>query len=231
MPILTTNEYETISGSTLTSSETSRFSTMLGIATAQMENALGWPLDPTSWDDTFTEAGKAPTETCCFTEEPATLDQADTVVGALRVFDLRRLVKVVPIDPCTVLNKVKLVRNEVTYKTFAEDDYRLQLENSITPFGKYLFFRSDHCLSQALDSSPYFQLAIDADWEFATLPQELLLVLTRYLAWEFDTGRDLKSESVQGHSYTKNSMTPFEENKAILSRYAGPHGILGRLPV
>jgi hypothetical protein len=76
-------------------------------------------------------------------------------------------------------------------------------------------------------------LAVDATWvwESGEIPNDLLDVWTEMVTYYSDKNRDLKSQTLGSHSYTrfdKESPQESAENKAILEKYVGSHGSINQ---
>ena len=229
--------YQTITGLTVASSDQARVTAQINRSRRTLESLLGYSLtDPQV--NLYNELGKTTTECACPIVDTEELEDPDPVVGAYRLYDYDIRDEYFHVDPFRNLHKVKLVYirqgsapNGITVKTFDADE---TIEHQgRDPWSKYIqeytsYFRW-HCLH-----SHYLQLAVDADWEFETVPDDLLDLWAEMVTYESDCNRDIKSESILTHSYSKLDRGAPEgrtEYSSLLSRYAGPHGTLSRTPV
>ena len=79
---------------------------------------------------------------------------------------------------------------------------------------------------------------MDADWvdftdDESDIPDDLLYLWCDMINYWADPDRDIKSESVDGHSWSRGDIRAPEElieNKLILDKYAGPYGSIIRIP-
>lgn len=202
-------------------------------ARAELETMLGYTLCPDKvQENLYNELGKTQNECACpnviDTEE---LDDPDDVEGGYRLFNYNPNDQYFHIDPFATIYKVKLVYvrhgegdQGITLKTFDNDEVRVHLGRD--GWSKYLEHCRD-CLCLC-DCSGCVQLAVDADWQWTDcLPLDLLYVWADMVTYNVDCKKDVKSESIQGHSYTKfDRILPqnLAQNFAIIQRYAGPHG-------
>lgn len=233
--------FNTLTGVTLSLTDQSRFTTIEDVATKELERLLGYPLDPTDWANLYNETGKTQTDFIC-PDADNTLDSPDVVVGKYRLFDYHPSDRYLSIDPATAIHKVKLVREDITYKTFdvsngeETDDISIKwkmvsvtgtTESKIT---QYLDL--ENCLSLTGWRNPcwyspkWVQLAVDADWAFTTLPRDLEIILAKMIADNFqEFGRDdLQSETRGSHSYTRREPQTVMDKYPALKEYAGPNG-------
>lgn len=200
-----------------------------------LENMLGFSLlKSKASENQYEEKGKATTD-CIFQGlltdiDDLTLAAPDGVVGAYRLFPYNRADHYFSVDPYVTLHAVKLVfikmgdePNGITHKTFDDGKVRVHKEGVIS---KYIE-RCKECLcSCACDNC--VQIAVDADWlNESCLPEDLLYIWADMVTYYTDCKRDIKSETLGTHSYTKEtSVSPEEDslNIAIIKKYAGPNG-------
>lgn len=236
-----------LTGLTLSSSQSARLSSVAELAGEALEELLGWPLDPTSWENQYIEIGKSKDEWGCFSTDTSNLDPPDEVVGKTRLYKWNPHDQYLHIDPAKTIHALKIVRNGVTYKTFKTSEYSLKMENGLPPFGKYiqighefrawlgyfwpqpfLFFPYD----QRRHDAHYLQVAVDADWSFDDLPTKLQKVQADLIYYELDMRRDFKSETMLSHSYSRNPHPdPTTVHAATLAKYLGPNGTAQRAGV
>lgn len=205
-----------------------------------LESMLGFTLDPEKINENFyNEEGKTATECSCPNVSTENLLDPDELVTAYRLFPYNPHDKYFHIDPFTQVHQVKLVWNNVTVKTFDEEEYRANFANG---WGKYLENCQGHrlCVCACTDC---VQLAVDADWMFVCdssvgdssvgcIYDEILYIWADMISFYADCKKDVKSESIGSHSYTKYDKIAIEDmpsNIAILKKYAGPNGTLSKL--
>lgn len=230
--------FTNLTGISLSSSQAARFSTVVELTDDALQEVLGWPLDPDDWDNQYLEIGKTKDEWDCFSGDTSDLLPADDIIGLTRLYTWNPVEPYIFIDPATVIHAVKIVRNGITYKTFKPTDYNLQLQNGPTTFGRYINVR-DELHRRLLFNWPLpllvfehsreadlVQVAIDADWGFDDLPTQLQKVQADMIYYELNVNkRDLKSESMLSHSYSKNAHPdPLVTHADIITKYVGPHG-------
>lgn len=235
-----------LTGITPSSSQSARFDSVAELSGEALEELLGWPLDPTDWGNQYLEIGKAKDEWwSCPDVDTSDLDAPDAVVGATRLYDWNVNDLNLHIDPATKINALKIVRDGITYKTFDIGRYSLVMDNGQVPFGRYIrlhdglpgwmlaLWPRPNLFFGASRASAYVQVAIDADWAFAadsddnsTLPTKLQKTWADLIYYELDVQkRDLKSESMLSHSYTRNPHAdPTVANAATIAKYVGPKG-------
>lgn len=235
-----------LTGITPSASQSTRFDSVAQLSGEALEELLGWPLDPTSWGNQYLEIGKVKDEWwSCPDVDISDLDPPDAVIGATRLYDWNVNDTYLHIDPATAIHAVKIVRDGITYRTFDTARYSLNLENGTTPYGRYIQLHNElRMWMLALWPRPYLfygdtqasanvQVAIDADWAFAddddensTLPTKLQKTWADLVYYELDVNkRDLKSETMLSHSYSRNAHAdPTVANAATIAKYVGPHG-------
>lgn len=230
---MTVEEYQNLTGLTVSASRTPLIYAQIQRAQAILENMLGYSLDPDMVDlNEYEEEGQLD-DTCpcsCNTTDPD-LAAPDDVVFAYRLFPYNAKDKYLMIDPCSSVHAVKLVKNGVTYRTLDEDDYRLNSRRGVTKSLE----QCDRWCSCKLECD-CVQLAVDADWlwEADSLPLDLQTIWADMVTYYADLKKDIKSETLATHSYTKYDRAKpetLEENMAVIQRYAGPNGTAGRMPV
>lgn len=231
------SEYESLTGITVPAGQVPAVTAALNRVQAILETMLGFTLDPSQRNtNLYKELGKTQTECFCPSVDTENLQPADAVVNGYRLFDYNELDQYLWVDPFKTLNKVKLVYirqgagdQGITLKTFDDDEIRVhQTQGTLK---KYL----ERCLDCfcTCDCQNCVQLAIDADWEFETLPTDLQYVFTDMVTWYSNGKRDIKSETIDTHSYTKfDRRVPELEphNLTVIQKYAGPHGTTATIP-
>lgn len=233
--------YQSLAGITVASADTARVTAQINRTKAMLETMLGFPLCSNNVQlNLYNELGKTRSECSRPDVDTAELDAADEVNGNYRLFDYDENDKYFHIDPFSTVYKVKLAfigqgsgDQGVTLKTFEDDELRIHVGRE--GWSKYIehcvdFFCSYSCRNQV-------QLAIDADWLWPTakgIPYDLQYVWAEMITHYSDPKRNIRSESVTTHSYSKfNNIPPEMEptNVAIIRRYAGPHGSLNTASV
>ena len=227
---MTLDQYQTLTGITVPASQVAVVTAQLNRVQAILETMLGYTLDP---DDVLTnlysELGISPNECSCSSVDVDNLNPADPVEYAYRLYRYNHKDKYLFVDPFTAINKVKLVKDGVTIKVLDDDEYRVQYGKD--GIAKYIEV-CDDCFC-VCDCKDCIQLAVDADWVWETVPDDLLYVWADMITYYADCKQDIKSESIGAHSYTKFDNTPPETtpaNYAVLQRYAGPYGSVIKTP-
>lgn len=216
--------YESLTGLTVTSARTALVTATIGKTQKILEGLLGFSLDDRD-NNEYTESGKTAQECPCPTNE-GTLQDPDAVVYAYRLYPYNHLDKYLEIDPATAIHAVKLVKDDVAYKTLETTEYRVDWDRGIAKYIQQL-----KCWWTCNVKCEGVQLAVDATWEFATIPDDLNYVWADMITFYSDETRDLRSETLGTHSYTRFSNTPPERTNdamAVIERYAGPHGSVRR---
>lgn len=225
-------QYIALTGTTV--SDTARVTAEILRARRKLESLLGYTLDPTLRNtNNYNELGKASSDFSCSIANDATLLPPDPVVTAYRLYNYNPKDPFLHVDPFTDVNKVKLVYirqgaspNGITVKTFEyvrEYQGRTAWSKYLSEFDDYYSYRSCH--------DHNLQLAVDAVWQFETIPDELLDVWADMTTYYSDDRSNVKSESILTHSYTKFDTDKPEtrsENMQVLTKYAGPHGTLAK---
>lgn len=233
--------YQTLTGITVSSSQTAFVTAQIARTRAMLETMLGFTLDPSKVNtNLYNELGKTANECACPSVDTVDLQDPDAVVTAYRLYRYNSLDQYFHTDPFTKLNKVKLVYikpgatpNGVTFKTFDNDEIRSQFGRK--NFAKYI----EHCIDClcTCDCDDCVQLAVDADWvwpDSGDIPLDLQYVWTDMVTWYSNSKKDIKSESIDTHSYTKFDRVAPElepQNLAVIKKYAGPYGSVAVMPL
>lgn len=205
-----------------------------------LEIMLGFTLNSNNVQtNNYIELGKAINECSCPNVDTQSLLPADEIVGAYRIYNYNKKDKFYHIDPAANIYTVKLIcmkqsegdpePSGVTMKTFDINAIRLHTNNH--GFINYIE-RCTNCLCEC----DCVQLAVDADWlwEDDDMPLDLKYLWVDMINFYSDTKNNIKSESIDSHSYTKgDTKAPETEahNIAILKKYAGPKGSVTVQPV
>jgi hypothetical protein len=238
---MTLGEYETITGTTVPAGDVDRVTAQIARTQRILETMLGYTLDSTLVDENqYDEIGKTATDCPCPDVDIEDLDPADAVVGSYRLYSYNRHDSFLAIDPATAIYAVKLVKDGITFKTLDTDEYRANLKHG---FIKYLQ-RCEECNWCTCTTECYcVQLAVDGTWlwgEDDTIPSDLLDVWASFVTYYSDAKKDIQSERLGSHSYSKfydnskNQPMPLgkpeidQYNLSVLTKYAGPLGSLHR---
>ncbi|MFA9228862.1 MAG: hypothetical protein ACEQR7_10630 [Agathobacter rectalis] len=223
--------YEDQTGICITEPEQKRMLAQMKRSKRVLESLLGYPLSGEAvTTNNYTELGKTESECPCLDFNSDTLLPADDVVGAYRLFPYNKKDIFLHIDPASVIHKVKLVKDNVTFKTFDADFYRIQSKYGFISFIQ----RCDLWLKCIYNDCDCVQLAVDADWLWESdtdIPQELLDIWMDMTAYYSDDKSNVKSETLGTHSYSKfENVKPEEkeENINILRKYVGGNGTLNQ---
>lgn len=238
------SKYQELTGIAVASSDSGRITAQIARVQSMLETLLGFTLDPDSVaTNLYNELGKTQSECSCPNVVTETLDDPDAVEGAYRMFKYNNLDRYFHVDPFSTLYKVKLVYvrpgdsstnpQGVTIKTFTADEIRVDMGRDA--WAKYIE-HCQHCLC-ICTCEDCVQLAVDADWlwpDATTIPNDLLYVWADMVDYYADPKKDIKSESITTHSYTKANTTAPElepHNLSVIKKYAGPHGSATVMPV
>ena len=226
---MTISDYELITGLLVPTSREALVTAQIGRTRRILESMLGFTLlDADINDNQYVESGKSSTECPC-PSTTLTLTAADAVVTAYRLYPYYKNDKFLMIDPASAINSVKLVYDDVTYKTLETDEFR---PHSQSGFIKYLEQVECWCSCTNCDCK-FVQLAVDAVWLWtdATLPDGLKDVWADMVTYYSNQKKDIKSETLGSHSYTKFDGKPPElqgDNFAVILKYSGPLGTVRR---
>jgi hypothetical protein len=215
-------EYQELSGINVASKDVDRVTATISKTQKILEGMLGYSLDTRDTNE-YDEIGKTITECPCDINLD-NLSAPDSVEFAYRLFTYREDDKYLSIDPATVIYAVKLVKDGVTVKTLDSDDYRAHFKNGLI---KFIERRKLWCDVEC----EFVQLAVDAEWAFEEVPDDLLYIWSDMITYYSDLNKDIKSQVLGTHSYTKFDNREPEnksENLSIIKKYAGPNGSLNR---
>ncbi len=228
---MTLEQYTELTGITVSTSQEAVVTAQIARTERILESLLGYTLESADrLTNLYIETGQTSLDCSCSNIEAEDLKPPDAVMYAYRLFSYNYKDKYLFVDSFTSLNKVKLVKDDITYKTFDEDDIRTDWgRDGIAKFIELC----EGCGCDTDCTRDCLQLAVDADWCFATIPDDLLQVWADMVTFYSSSNYNIKSQTVLGHSYTLASQTtPQDEsyNNAILLKYAGPYGTLARIP-
>lgn len=237
---MTIEEYQKLTGIIISTSRQAVVKAHIKRTQTILESMLGFTLDKhLATENRYKELGKSPTDFILPTDDSVLLSPDEPVI-AYRLFKYNEHDKFFSIDPALAVYAVKLVYvrggetpNGITLKTFDLDEYRVHVgaQNIRKFIEKVANCWQTSCLC---DNQENVQLAVDADWLFADcLPSELNYLWADMVTYYSNQKKDLKSETLGSHSYTRATVERPEslpESLAILKKYAGPYGSLTRTP-
>lgn len=223
-------EFEALTGFPVTTENADRFEILSDAAVSELEQLLGWPLNPETWDNQYIEIGKSRNEWSCPSADSDDLDDPDEVEGKYRLFTAHVGDTYLAIDPAEEIHAVKVVQNGVTCKHYEDDEFKPKIINGAVQTVKYIELGKPFgvCGCDVVDD--LLHIAVDADWAYSEgIPFDLKKVLAAIILEGMDVKRDVKSESVISHSYTKFDRSDYRKTyQTTLQRYAGPNGIVKR---
>lgn len=228
-------KYEKLTGIIIPEDKRAYYEAQIKRVQTKLETLLGYTLEP---QHIYIELGKAQQECICpDIPQSAKLLPADPVRGIIKVFPYNYKDKYLHIDPFKDVYKVKLVKVDenhqfVTVKTF-EHFNKQYMQQGI---GNHIE-KCQTCFCDC-ECKDCVQLAVDADWidfteEDDDIPDDLWYLWCDMIDYYADPDRDIKSESVDGHSWSRGDIkAPWEREdvKLLLKRYAGPFGAITRMP-
>lgn len=227
-------KYEQLTGITILDNKKAYYEAQIKRVQAKLETLLGYTLEP---QNLYIELGKTQRECVCpDVPQTSSLLPPDATRGILKVFPYNWKDKFLHVDPFKEVYNVKLGkvlenRQIVTYKTF--ENFTPQYMQS--GIGNHIE-RCETCFCDC-DCKDCVQLIVDADWldfnDEEELPADLLYLWCDMIDFYADQTRNIKSESVDGHSWSKGDIVAPEEDKIallLLQRYAGPFGSVTRMP-
>lgn len=224
--------YQKLTGVTVPESQQTAIKAQINRTRSILEDMLGFTLCADEVNkNLYNEEGKTALECACPDVDTEDLQDPDEVEYAYRLYSYNDKDRFFHVDPFTELYKVKLVHDGVTVKTFDADETRVNYGR----FGlaKYIeACRDCLCFELACGCTDCVQLAVDAKWLWEDcLPKDLKFVWAEMVTYYNDCKKDVKSETVGSHSYTKFDRR-FPENEpanlSIIKRYAGPYGSVTR---
>ena len=226
-------KYEQLTGKIIPVSQRPYYEAQIKRVQTKLETLLGYTLEPS---ELYTELGKTQAECVC-PDVPKTLLPPDPVRGIVKVFPYNYKDKFLHLDPFLDVYAVKLVkvmdnRQFVTYKTFETFTKQYMTQG----IGNHIE-KCETCFCDC-DCKDCVQLAVDANWvdfteEDSDIPDDLLYLWCDMIDYYADPDKDIKSESVDGHSWSKGDIKAPEDYdmaKLLLRRYAGPYGSVTRIP-
>jgi hypothetical protein len=233
-------KYQELTGNTVKSSQEGKVKANIRRTQAQLEAMLGFSLKP---KNLYTEKGKVQFEGYLPVEDLTVLLPPDVEEGVYKLFPYNETDKYLHVDPFTNVYKVKLVMpvRDGEFITVTDLD-NVVAEYGRDGIGKYIerhyewftwaWYRTWR-VRWASSSDAGLMVAVEADW-VKCYPDDIMYLWADMVDHYTDGNRNLKSESVDGHSWSKADTTAPETSQAsklLLSRYAGPYGSVLRNPV
>lgn len=223
-------KYEELTGLTVAPSQEALVKANIRRTKAMLETLLGFTLSP---KNLYNELGKAQRECACPDIDTSSLLPADEEQGIVKLFPYNSRDQYLHVDPFKNVYSAKLVYvttdgDYVTVKTFEN----VKPQYGRDGIGNYV----EKCISCNLcecDCDDCLQLAVDAEW-IDCLPDDLMYLWADMVTHEIDCNKNIKSESVTGHSWSKadtRSPEQLPHNILLLKRYAGPYGSVAVNPV
>lgn len=236
------NKYTLLTGITISESEKISVEAQIKRTRRALETMLGFTLSKSETNTNFyNEVGKSKLDCFCPNVSTSNLLPPDEIVNSYRLYSYHKEDRYFFIDPFTSVNKVKLVfirpgepeESGITIKTFADDEIRTQMGRD--GIAKYLQHCQNYFCYCDNVCDDCVQLAVDAEWMTQDcVPEDLLYVWADMVTYQMDCKKDIKSESIAGHSYSKfDRVLPETEpqNLAVIRRYAGPYGTASVMPL
>ena len=225
-------KYEELTGKTVPMSKRAFYNALIKRTQSKLEILLGYSFEPLVL---YEELGKTQMECICpDIPQSSELLPPDEVKGIIKVFPYNDKDRFLHIDPFKDVYSVKLVRvtenrKFITYKVF--ENVTEQMGGN--GLGGYIE-KCPTCGCEC-DCKNCVQLAVDASWmKTADIPEDLLYLWCDMIDFYSDEHRDIKSESVDGHSWSRGDVKAPEEDKIsvlLLQKYAGPFGSVTKVPV
>lgn len=222
-------KYEKLTGQIVEDSQKALVTAQIKRSRVLLESRLGYPLTRNrSLINYYNELGIGQTR-CCYPDF-GNLNDPDSVQGAYRLFPYNSENHYFKIDPFVRVYAVKLVfikmgdePNGVTVQKYDGEEIRLQFKNGIATNIEIC----KDCLCY-FDCRNCVQLAVDADWLWQDcLPDDLMYLWVDMVTYESDGKKNIKSETLATHSYTKfdrNNPCDSSEGISIIKKYAGVNG-------
>lgn len=218
------DKYQELTGITVPDSQAAAIEAQIKRVRNTLEGLLGWPLTKSKVSiNHYEEFGKSVDE-CDFN---GPYNEPDSVVNAYRLFNFNKHDQFLKVDPFTIIHAAKLVflrpgegPNGITLQTL--DNIRVHVSRGVK---KYIE-RCEDCFCR-FDCEDCVQLAVDADWLYEDcLPEDLLYAWADAVTYENDCKKDIRSETLGTHSYTKfDRENPWVTNAGVIKKYAGANGL------
>jgi hypothetical protein len=234
------DKYKELTGITVAPSNEAKVNATIRRTKAQLEAMLGFTLKP---KNLYTEKGKVQFEGYLPNEDLAVLLPPSEQEGIYKLFPYNETDKFFHVDPYENMYSVKLVLplNDGEFITVTELD-NVARRYGRDGIGKYIekhnewftwAWYSTWRVRFTSSSNAGLMLAVEADW-LSCFPDDILYLWADMITHYSDANMNLKSESVDGHSWSKASTDAPESlpaSKELLTKYAGPNGSVVRNPV
>ncbi len=244
------DKYTELTGTTVLTADEARYNATIRRANALLESALGYSLAPNKNIDKE-ELGKVQFQGAYpyYPIDRSTLLAADDVEDTYRLFPYNDKDIYIKTDPARNVYHVKLVQainddefitiwdlNDFTSKNTRKFSKFIQKETAWFNWEWYSW------LVEQVGNGNGLLVAVDAEWlDCTNMPSDLSYLwadmVTYYSSDSISVTGNIKSESVNGHSYSFSSagggkgvdLSPeqSETGLKILSQYAGPNGTAG----
>lgn len=245
---MTIAEYQTLTGTTVSTADTARVTAAIRKSEAKLENLLGYPL---SKQKDWTEKGKVQYDGLVpFPSLPvgddviSNLTAADDQTGDIQLFGFDELDKHIRINPAKEIYRAKIVLpiNEDEFITIADLQNGLPYLNSaglviaITKYNNWFTWSWWNSLLWGEKSN--LQLAVDAEYvdvcdinKHKDLAYLLADMVTYYSDPSYSVLGNITQEAIDSHSFSRSSLGTDPDSaapegrgssKMIIARYAGP---------
>lgn len=234
--------YEKLTGTTVADADKTRVNAVIRRTNGTLESALGYSLSPSKNIDKE-ELGIVQFQGAYpyFPFNTSTLLPADEQEGDYRLFDYYDDDLYIKTDPARNIYSVKLVKvmNDDEFVTIY--DLKDFTSKNSRKFGKFIQRETGwfnwhwyFWLVEQVGNGNGLMVAVDADWLTCNnMPDDLAFLwadmVTYYSSEDISVTGNLKSESVNGHSYSYDkAVAPesLESSIKTLTQYAGPNGSL-----
>lgn len=240
------DKYQELTGNTVAEADKGRVNAAIRKTQAKLETALGYSLSSKNIDKE--ELGKLQFQGGYpyYPVNEQTLLDADEEDGQYRLFYYNPVDPYIKIDPARNIYHVKLVLAQNDDEFITVMDLKNFTSKNTRKFGKFLQKSSDwfnwswyNWLTDQLGNGTGLLVAVDADWlTCKNIPDDLAYLWTDMIDYysnpEFSVSGTIKSESVNGHSWTRanagggkgEDLAPQDtaDSSKILAYYAGPNG-------
>ena len=243
-------KYIELTGETVDASKEAKVNATIRRTRAQLESLLGYSLTP---ENLYTELGKVQFQGYLpVLNNTDNLLPADEQEGTYKLFAYNEKDDFIHVDPFINLYHVKLVKplNNGEFITVVDFD-NVVAKHERGGIGRFIerywewftwAWYKTYLLSWTSESDAGLMIAVDADW-IDCYPDDILYIwadmVTYYSDDEVSVTGNIKSESVDGHSWSRGTtgkgedLPPQEQPSAqgLLARYVGPYGAIARNPV
>ncbi len=240
-------KYQELTGQTVSEADVARVNATIRRVNGLLESALGYSLSPNKNLDKE-ELGKVQFQGA-YPYYPVNVDSllpADEQDGEYRVFNYNDKDIYIQTDPFRNVYHVKLVQvqNDDSFVTIW--DLTGFTSKNARKFGKFIqrettWFNWDwySWLVENVGNGNGLMVAVDADWlDCTNMPSDLAYLWADMVAYysneDYSVSGSLKSESVNGHSWTRANagggkgvdLSPEQSDAGLktLKQYAGPNG-------